>query len=207
LTQTAPPLRQGVSVEMAVTNNATPMPAADNEDAWIVAVTADGNLYFGIDPVTLEALADKMRRTPRNREAKLYIKADARAPFDTVEKVLEIARDSFFEAPVLLTSQPQAPTPGTLVPPKGLEVLVGPHPSAGAPVVQVTAQPSSQVKVNNRDTALASLQSTLKQLLQGRSEKLVLVNADGPVAFAHVAQVIDISRSTGAKVVIATPEP
>ena len=121
--------------------------------------------------------------------------------------VLEIARDSFFEAPVLLTSQPQAPTPGTLVPPKGLEVLVGPHPSAGAPVVQVTAQPSPQVKVNNRDTALASLQSTLKQLLQGRSEKLVLVNADGPVAFADLAQVIDISRSTGAKVVIATPAP
>ena len=41
-------LRQGVSVQMARTTNATAYPAADNADAWIVAVTADGRLYFGV---------------------------------------------------------------------------------------------------------------------------------------------------------------
>ena len=32
-------LRKGVSVEMVVTNNASPMPEADQADAWIVTVT------------------------------------------------------------------------------------------------------------------------------------------------------------------------
>ncbi len=46
-----------------------------------------------------------MKTHPRNREAKLYIKADARAPFASVEQVLAIGCRSLFETPVLLTSQ------------------------------------------------------------------------------------------------------
>jgi len=60
-------MQRGVSVQLAVTNNATPMPEADNEDAWIVTVTADGQIYFGTDPVTPAGLADELKRRPRNR--------------------------------------------------------------------------------------------------------------------------------------------
>ena len=43
----SPALQRGVSVQMAATNNAAPMPDADNQYAWIVTVAADGSLYFG----------------------------------------------------------------------------------------------------------------------------------------------------------------
>jgi len=49
-----PALRRGVSVQEAVTQHATTMPEADEDDAWVVAVTADGKLYFGADPVTAD---------------------------------------------------------------------------------------------------------------------------------------------------------
>ena len=86
---TAQQLQQGVSVQLAPTTNALPMPAADNEDAWIVAITADGKMYFGIDPVDSASLFDAMKRRPRNRDQKLYIKADARTPFAPVAVALQ----------------------------------------------------------------------------------------------------------------------
>src|SRR5260370_6566652 len=70
-------MQRGVRVQMPVTSNATSMPDADQNDAWVVTVAADGSLYFGADAMTLDALADCMKTHPRNREAKLYIKADA----------------------------------------------------------------------------------------------------------------------------------
>jgi biopolymer transport protein ExbD len=56
-------MQRGVSVQMPVTSNATSVPDADHNDAWVVAVTADGSLYFGVDPMTREGLADWMRPT------------------------------------------------------------------------------------------------------------------------------------------------
>src|SRR5437879_5903901 len=109
----SPALQQGVSVQMAPATHAEVMPAADNQDAWVIAVTADGSLYFGTDLRTTESLVEWMKTHPRNREAKLYIKADARAPFADVEKAIEAGRAVAFEAPVLLTSQPEPYAPGT----------------------------------------------------------------------------------------------
>ena len=59
-----------------------------------------------------------MKTHPRNREAKLYIKADARAPFTSVEKVIDVGRQALFQTPVLLTSQREPIAAGTVVPPK-----------------------------------------------------------------------------------------
>ncbi len=59
-----PALQQGVSVQMAMTNHAQPVPAADDQDAWVIAVTADGKLYFGAHPETSEGLLEKMKSTP-----------------------------------------------------------------------------------------------------------------------------------------------
>src|SRR5215467_7306004 len=50
-----PALQKGVSVQMAVTNNAQAEPAADELDAWVIAVTADGRLFFGADQETAES--------------------------------------------------------------------------------------------------------------------------------------------------------
>src|SRR5215475_9068065 len=68
-------LREGVSVELPPTRSASPMPAADNPDAWIVSVTGDGRIYFGVTQVTSAGLLQRMESRPRNRDQKLYIKS------------------------------------------------------------------------------------------------------------------------------------
>lgn len=199
-------LRRGVSVQMANTSNAAPMPAADNEDAWIVTITADGSLYFGAEPKTADELTDWMKTHPRNREARLYIKADARAPFASVEKALEIGRTMGFEAPVLLTSQAEPTPPGTMVSPKGLEVLVG-APQRAEIVVQINSgQNSNSLEVNNSPTPRAALQSSLQALLQSQTDKVVVVKAAGRAPFGQVINIVDTCRSLGAKAALATPE-
>jgi len=204
-----PALQKGVSVQMAMTQNALPMPEADNADAWIVTVTNDGRLFFGAEPVTPDSLTRQMTRTPRNRTANLYIKADARAPFSNVQRVLEIGRSMLFETQVLLTSQSDTPTPGTIVPPKGLEVLIGRAPRANnvATLVELLA-PERELpvlKINGDPVAWADLQPTLTQHFEKGDEKLVLIKADGRLPFASVAKAIDLCRPTGAKVALAAP--
>jgi len=203
-----PPLQKGVSVQMAVTNNASPMPDADKQDAWIVAVTAAGQMYFGTQAVTAEQLSEEMKKHPRNREAKLYIKADARAPFATVKDALQAAKDLMFDAAVLLTKQPEATSLGMLVPPKGLDVLLGPRASSDAVVVRVSAsgQKTPELKVNDSLTSTTNLQTALNQALQNRSQKVVVVNADARLPFAQVAHVIDAVRSVGANAVLPASE-
>src|SRR5260221_9719921 len=139
--QESPALQQGVSVKMAGASNAQPMPDADNADAWIITITADGQLYFGINPLTPAALRDRMIRTPRKRSQRLYIKADTRAPFANVERVLEAGREVAFEGAVLLTLQTVRTAPGAIAPPNGLEVLAAPPlpPGTVATVVQLVS--------------------------------------------------------------------
>ena len=147
-----------------------------------------------------------MKSRPRLREQKLYIKVDARAPFGGVERALEAARASLFETSVLLTSQPEPAIQGNIVPPRGLEVSLG-APGAESIAVQVldSGQPSPALKVNNTNISPDALQDALKQLLRNRNEKVVVVMASGMVPFAEVVHVIELARSTGAKVVLPAP--
>ncbi len=202
---TAQALQKGISVEMAVTCNAVAMPDADNAGALIVAVTRTGSVYYGIDPITPAALA----RKPGLSEERLYIKADARTPYANVAKVLDAVRTAGVTAPNLLTSQPETPEPGKLLPPKGLEVLVGPPLPSGAAsnVMQVlnSGQQWPLLKINNEDIPWANLESRLRQLYQNHSEKVVVLNANGLLPFGNVVHVIDVCRSMGAKVTLVTP--
>jgi biopolymer transport protein ExbD len=202
------PLQKGVSVQMAVTSNATPMPDADKPDAWIVAVTNAGQIYFGLQPVSAAQLSEEMKEHPRNREAKLYIKADARVPYGTVRKTLQVAKQVMFNDAVLLTKQPEAPSLGMLVPPKGFNVLLR-APASSQPVVVAASkseQKAPELKVNESAVSNTNLQTALNQALQNRSEKTVIVNADPQLSFAQVAHVIDAVRSVGANAVLAAPE-
>lgn len=203
-----PPLQKGVSVQMPVTNNATPMPEADQQDAWIVAVTAAGQTYFGTQAVTAEQLSEEMKAHPRNRDAKLYVKADARAPYADVKKALQAARNMMFDHAVLLTKQPEAPPLGMMVPPQGFEVLVT-APASSQPVVvrlSSSGQKAPELKVNGSTVTAANLQTALNQALQKRSDKVILINADPELPFGQVVRVIDAARSVGAKTVIPEGE-
>ena len=207
-TSHAQQLQQGVTVQMAHTTSAIAYPAADNNDAWIVAVTAEGNRYFGVKLVTPDQLLEEMKATPRQRDAKLYVKADARAPFANVERALEAGREVGFEAPVLLTAQSVPTAPGSMVPPNGLEVLVGPTPPAGTVTTVVELLSSGQqrpsLKVNGDEISWSALERTLTLHFQKGDEKVVLLKADGRLPFEQVVQVIDRCRATGAKIVVGT---
>ena len=201
-------LQKGVSVELASAKSAEPMPAADNADAWIITVTADGRLYFGVDPLSPSALQQRMIHTPRSRTQRLYIKADARVPFASVQKALDAASAGEFASPVLLVNQDTPANPGTSISPKGLEIIMDGVSNSGArSVVEVnySAEGSSTTKLDNQEIPFADLHDRLNQLVQNRKEKTVLLRADGRSAFGDVAHVIDACRSAGVTVVVATP--
>jgi biopolymer transport protein TolR len=205
---TAQALRKGISVELAAAHNAVAMPDADKDGAIIVAVTRSGSVYLGIDPITPAALA-KMPGLSSRAEEKLYIKADARAPYANVAKVLDAVRAAGVTAPSLLTAQDETPEPGKPGSPKGLEVRVSrPLPSrAESTVLQMlnSGERQPRLKINNEDIPWENLESRLTQLYQNHSGKAVLLDADGLLAFGDVVHVIDVCRSMGAKVFLATP--
>jgi biopolymer transport protein ExbD len=199
----APPMRQGVSVQMAKTANATPAPDADNEDAWVVSVTADGRLFFDVKTITPESLIEVMKATPRHRDQGLYVKADARASFGNVRRVLKVATVDGFESAVLLSKQNETTALGKLVAPQGLTVLLAVA-SAQPVVVQLrdSGQKLPKLLVDNREVMISDLQNAINQALQSRSERLIEMQADDSLPFATVALVIDASSSVKAKVVI-----
>jgi biopolymer transport protein ExbD len=98
------------------------VPDADNSDALIITVTEAGKLYFGIDPVTPDSLAEKLKGRLSQCTQSLYIKADARAPYASVVKVLDAARTAGVVAVTLLTTQPKTTQAGMVVFPQGIEM-------------------------------------------------------------------------------------
>jgi biopolymer transport protein TolR len=193
-------LQRGISVKMAFTTSGPLVPDADNADAWIVTVTGNNDLYFGVDPVTPESLLDAMKTHPRNREQELYVKADAQASFASVRRVLEVAHADRFESVVLLTKQSSE-----MQPPTGLTFWLSSAPMAEAAIVKIDpGQGSPILKIDNEEIPLNALGRKLEQLLQGRSGAVVL--KAGQVPFADVAQVVDVCNMAGAKPVLGTPE-
>jgi biopolymer transport protein ExbD len=200
-------MQRGVSVEMASANYAQAWPQADDSDAWIVTVDNSGQLYFGIDPMTPEELKQWMIRHPRKRDQKLYIKADARAPYASVEKALNVASDAEFAELVLLASQRDGSSaPGTVVSPEGWEVAVdGVSHDAQTVVVEVTGSPNGPtVEINHQPVAWESLPDRLRELAQDKdtNQKSILVEAYGRATFAQVARVIDACGAVKAKAVL-----
>ncbi len=115
-------MQKGISVELAPTSSAIPVPDADKQDALIITVTDTGGLYFGITPVTPDSLVEQLKVRLSQRSQNIYIKADARAPYARVVKVLDAAHSAGAVALTLLTTQPKATPAGTLVPPEGIEL-------------------------------------------------------------------------------------
>ena len=124
---TAQAMQKGISVELARTSSAMPVPDADNPNALIITVTDAGRLYLGIDPVTPGSLPEKVKGCLSNGTQNLYIKADARAPYASVVKVLDAARTAGVAGVTLLTTQPKPAQAGTIVSPEGIEMELARH--------------------------------------------------------------------------------
>lgn len=200
-----PPLQRGISVQLAPATNAEAMPEADDPNAWIVTITADGIRYLGTDPATSEGLYYKMKARSRKLPKKLYVKADARAPYSSVERALAGAH-AFFESVVLLTAHPEPARPGSIVAPQGLEVLIT-APAAGlkpSVELQTVEQGAPALTVNHEPVAWDALPRTLDSLLQDR-EKVVPMEVAGAVPFAQVVHVADVCHPVGVRVVLPVP--
>src|SRR3974390_875595 len=88
-----PMLQQKVAIDMAKVENPTPMPDADKEDAIVVAVTRDGGIFLGQDHIWTGELGVKVRDKLADTPGKtIYVRADARAQYRTVEDAIDAVR-------------------------------------------------------------------------------------------------------------------
>jgi biopolymer transport protein ExbD len=200
-------LRQGVSVQMARTTNAKPMPEADDQDAWVVAVTADGKLFFGTEALSDQGLVDLMTRTPRRRDQNIYIKADGRTAYANVEMALQAAHVVKFDQPILLTSQPESNPPGKVAPPRGLAVSLESNVPTERPAVSVeirATQGTPTLSVNAQEIPWEDLSRVLTQLFQGQSRNVVQLEADGSVPFAYLARATDACSAQARVILVGT---
>jgi biopolymer transport protein ExbD/biopolymer transport protein TolR len=114
-----PMLQKGIPVDLAKVNNPDQMQDADKEDALIVAVTRDGRVYFGNDPVESDQLTNKIKDRIANKvDKRVYLRADARAKYKWVVDVVDNVRSAGVDDLGLLTdqkknqNQPPPPHPG-----------------------------------------------------------------------------------------------
>ena len=113
-----PMLQKGVSVDLAKVNNPEQMPDADKEDALIVAVMRDGQIFFGNDKIAPDSLTQKVKDRLTNKvDKRVYVRADARAKFGSVVEVVDNVRAAGVDQLGLLTDQRkstgQTPPPAT----------------------------------------------------------------------------------------------
>jgi len=150
-----------------------------------------------------------MIRHPRRREQKLYIKADVRATYASVEKALDAASAAEFAMPVFLVNHHRIKAaPGIVAPPEGLEVLIdGASQNAQAIVVEVLASPKepATLTINHEPVSWDALQDRLGEFVRDRKGKSVLVEADGRATFAEIARVIDACGAVRARAVLSAP--
>ena len=112
--QYSPVLKKGVAVEMAVASHAVETRGADEQNATVVAITADGRVFVGIDltePAALSKLSD----------GTVYVKADARVPYQKILAVLDALRG---KSVVLLTAHPENTVRKGILPPYGMKLIV-----------------------------------------------------------------------------------
>jgi biopolymer transport protein ExbD/biopolymer transport protein TolR len=111
-----PMLQKDVSVDLAKVNNPEKMTDADKEDAVVVAVTRQGDIFLGRDivkdPTQLTNLVkDKIAKLVDKR---VYVRADARAKYKAVVEVVDNVRAAGVDDLGLITDQKRQPgAPGS----------------------------------------------------------------------------------------------
>src|SRR5579863_840489 len=103
-----PMLQKDVSVDLAQVNNPTQMKDADKDDALVVAITREGDVYFGKDlvkdPTQLtNKIKDQIAKPGADRT--VYVRADARAKYKAVVEVVDNVRAAGVDDLGLLTEQ------------------------------------------------------------------------------------------------------
>jgi biopolymer transport protein ExbD/biopolymer transport protein TolR len=101
-----PMLQNKVAITLATVDNPQNMPDADKEDAVVVAVTRDGKVFLGQNPVDPAQLGSLVRDKLQDKTDKMiYVRADARAQFKVVEDAIDDVRTAGVEEVGLLTQR------------------------------------------------------------------------------------------------------
>jgi biopolymer transport protein ExbD len=104
-----PMLTKGVSVDLVKTKNPITMQAADKEDAILISVTRNGGVFLspGNLKTSADQLPEKVRDLLTNKIDKtVYIRADARSKYSTVEDVVDNLRAAGVNEIGLITEEP-----------------------------------------------------------------------------------------------------
>jgi biopolymer transport protein ExbD len=99
---------------LAPTNNAQDMKNADKDDAIVVAISRDGNIFLGNNEVKKEELTGQVKDRISNRiDRTVYVKSDARAKYGRVVEIVDEIRSAGVDQLGLLTEKNQnvKPTP------------------------------------------------------------------------------------------------
>ncbi len=105
------PQTQSRDVGAVKITQATTVTAPNREDALVVVVDKNGQVWFGTNQATRDKLPTLIRDAiAKGAERKVYIKADARCSYGGVKEVLDVVRSSGVENIAFLTedSQPKA---------------------------------------------------------------------------------------------------
>jgi biopolymer transport protein TolR len=102
-----PPHAYRSSVDWAIAEHSSPQPGAQKEDALLISITRDGNVFFRDHRVVRSDLANEIREGVRNgAEKRVYLKADARAKYGSVITILGQIRLAGIENVSFLTEKP-----------------------------------------------------------------------------------------------------
>jgi len=99
-----PMLSKGVSVDLVKTMNPMAMQDADKEDAVVVAVTRNGEIFLGSTKVAAADLPGKVKDMLTSKLNKTcYVKSDSRARYEKVVDVVDNLRAAGVDNIGLLT--------------------------------------------------------------------------------------------------------
>jgi biopolymer transport protein ExbD/biopolymer transport protein TolR len=101
-----PMLQKDHPVDLARTNSARDLQDADKDDAIVLAVTRDGNIFLRTTEIRKEDITNQVKDRIANRLDKtVYVKSDARAKYGVVVSVVDEIRSAGVDQVGLLTER------------------------------------------------------------------------------------------------------
>jgi len=103
-----PMLNNKVNVDLARVNAPEDMPDANKEDSVVIAITRDGQVFLGANQISVTDLGPKVADLLANKTSKMvYVRADARARYGTIEDVVDNVRTAGVDQLGLLADRRQ----------------------------------------------------------------------------------------------------
>jgi biopolymer transport protein ExbD/biopolymer transport protein TolR len=101
-----PMLQKGKQVDLASVTNTHDMQNADKDDAIIVAITRNGDIFLGTTKTTKEDLGNQIKDRVSSRSDKtVFVKSDARAKYGDVVAAVDEIRSAGVDQLGLLTER------------------------------------------------------------------------------------------------------